>query len=381
MGLVLNEDQLMLKEAAESFCRENIPLSVLRRLRDSNDELGYDPQLWRRLVELGWAGMTIPEQYGGFEFGYTGLGIVLQASGRCLLNSPLISTVLLCATAIKLGGNEVQKQKMLPAIVAGEAVLALAIDEGFHHAPARVETQASTADEQDGFIVSGTKVMVLDGHIASAFVVSARSSGAATDESGISLFLIDAHTPGIKVERTRMVDGRNCARVVFDHVKVRQDALLGEAGQGFPILEQVLDVGRIGLAAEMLGSIEEVFERVIEFLKQREQFGVPIGAFQALQHRAADMYCEIELCRSVVLAALDALDNDPGKVPQCASLAKAKLSETFFTVSNEGVQMHGGIGMTDEFDIGFFLKRARVAQQFLGDELFHRDRYARLNAF
>jgi acyl-CoA dehydrogenase len=178
-----------------------------------------------------------------------------------------------------------------------------------------------------------------------------------------------------------MVDCRNAATIVLDNVQVTSNALIGRLGQGYSVLEQVFDVGRIGLAAEMLGSIQEVFERIVDYLKQREQFGVPIGAFQALQHRAAVMYCEIELCKSAVLAALDALDNDPSAVPELASLAKAKCSEVFFTVSNEGVQMHGGIGMTDEFDIGFFLKRARVAQQFLGDQVFHRDRYASLRGF
>ena len=379
MSLVLNEDQRMLKEAALGFCRENVPLGVLRGLRDSDDPLGYDQQIWRQIVELGWTGMTIPEAYGGFEFGYRGLGIVLEASGRSLLNSPLISTVLLSATAINLGGSEEQKQAHLPAVVSGEKVLALAIDEMPHHNPAAVQTSA--AADGDGFVLSGRKVMVLDGHIASSLIVSARTSGSTADDKGISLFVVDAGTDGVAVARNHMVDGRNAATVTLDNVRVAAYALLGELDQGYPLLEQVLDVGRIGLAAEMLGSMQEVFERIIEYFKQREQFGVPIGAFQALQHRAAEMYCEIELCKSVVLDALSALDSEPDRVPQLASLAKAKCSEVFFTVSNEGVQMHGGIGMTDEFDIGFFLKRARVVQQLLGDQVYHRNRYASLKNF
>lgn len=379
MALVLDEDQQMLREAARSFCRENVPVSVMRRLRDSRDPLGYDEDIWRRIVALGWTGMTVPQAYGGFEFGYTGLGIVLEESGRCLLNSPLISTVLLAGTAVSQGGNEDQKQRYLPGIVAGERVMALAIDERPHHDPSRVATRATR--QADAYLLSGRKVMVLDGHIASAFVVSARTAGNDGDTNGISLFLVDAGMPGIKVIRTSMVDGRNGATVSFDQVQVGAHALLGERDHGYPILERVLDAGRIGVAAEMLGSAQEVFDRTIEYLKQREQFGVQIGAFQALQHRAAEMYCELELGRSLVLAALQALDRQPERVPVLASMVKAKLSEVFFRISNEGIQMHGGIGMTDEFDIGFFLKRARVAQQFLGDQLFHRDRYARLAGF
>jgi len=379
MSLVLNEDQRMLKEAALGFCRENVPLSVLRDLRDSNDPLGYDQEIWRQIVELGWAGMTIPEAYGGFEFGYSGLGIVLESSGRSLLNSPLISTVLLSATAINLGGSEQQKQAYLPGVVSGEKVLALAIDEKPHHNPLDVETSAIL--EGGDFVLHGRKVMVLDGHIADCLVISARTSGFTIDENGISLFLVDAAADGITVERNHMVDGRNAATVTLSNVRIGAGSLLGNLDRGFQLLERVLDVGRIGLAAEMLGGMQEIFERIIEYFKQREQFGVPIGAFQALQHRTADMYCEIELCKSTVRAGLDALDNESDQVPLLASLAKAKCSEVFFKVSNEGVQMHGGIGMTDEFDIGFFLKRARVAQQLLGDQVFHRSRYASLKGF
>ena len=260
-----------------------------------------------------------------------------------------------------------------------ENILALAIDENPHHNPCNVKTAAEV--DGGGYLLSGKKLMVLDGHIASQFIVTARTSGPEESKDGISLFIVDSGSPGITIHRTNMVDCRNSAIVNFDKVKIDGECLLGELDKGYPILEQVLDVGRIGVAAEMLGSIQEVFDQVIDYLKNREQFGVPIGAFQGLQHRAAEMYCEIELCKSVIMAALDALDNNKGKVPELASVAKAKLSEVFYTVSNEGVQMHGGIGMTDEFDIGFFLKRARVAQHMLGDAVFHRDRYATIKQF
>jgi alkylation response protein AidB-like acyl-CoA dehydrogenase len=225
---------------------------------------------------------------------------------------------------------------------------------------------------------------VLDGHVADKLIVVTRTAGETDNQNGITLFLVDSDSPGLEVKRTLMVDNRNSAQVHFDNVKVPSDAMLGEEGKGFIALDRVLDIARIGIAAEMLGSIQEVFDRIIDYLKQREQFGVLIGSFQGLQHRAATMYSEIELCKSTVRAALAALDNpdlDRIEIAELASIAKAKLSEVYFLISNEGVQMHGGIGMTDEFDIGFFIKRARVAQQFLGDATFHRDRYATLKKF
>ena len=379
MTLVLTDEQRLLQESARTFCRENIPLSVLRRLRDNRDPLGYDAELWKQVVALGWTGMIIPETYGGFDFGYTGLGLVLEETGRCLFSSPLISTVLLSATALKLGADEAQKQEFLPAIANGETIMTLAADERPHHAPLDVKT--SVAPDGEGFVLNGSKVMVLDGHIADWLIVSARGSGGQTDKEGVSLFLVNAGDEGITIEQLEMVDSRNAATITLDNVRVSADQLLGTAGQGYALLERILDAGRIGLASEMLGSMKEVFSRTMEYLKQRKQFGVPVGAFQGLQHRAAAMYCEIELCQSAVLAALQALDEESEDVPLLASLAKAKCSEVFETVSNEGIQMHGGIGMTDEFDIGFFLKRARVAQQFLGDKNYHRDRYATIKGY
>ena len=382
MTLVLTEDQQLLKDAAKSFCQQNAPISVLRRLRDEDHPRGYDEDVWKQMLELGWTGMAVPEAYGGFEFGYSGLGIVLEETGRTLVSSPLISSTLLSTSLVNVAGSEDQKSALLPALVSGELIMALALDEHGQHQPQRIATAATATD--GGFKLSGQKTFVLDGHVADKLIVVARTSGQEGGEQGISLFIVDAGAPGVEITRTKMVDSRNSAKVVLIDVSVSSDSVLGELDQGFAALDRVLDIARIGLAAEMLGSIEEVFSSILEYLKQREQFGVLIGSFQALQHRAAEMYSEIELCRSVVRAAVNALDNadlSTEEIARYASLAKAKLSEVFELVSNEGVQMHGGIGMTDEFDIGFYLKRARVAQAFLGDARFHRDRYATLNHF
>lgn len=382
MSLVLSEDQQLLKDSAKAFVDQNAPVSVLRGLRDSKDVQGYDQNLWRQMLELGWAGMAIPEAYGGFEFGYGGLGVVLEESGRTLVSSPLIATVLLGASAINELGSDAQKSEFLPQVVSGELLLALAIDEKPHHRPCRIETSAGKSGE--GYVLNGCKTFVLDGHIANKLVVVARTAGAIDDEAGLSVFLVDAAAEGVSINRSWMVDSRNSAMLSLNDVKVGADALLGAEGGAYSSLTRVLDIGRIGVAAEMLGSMQQAFEITLDYLKQREQFGVLIGSFQGLQHRAAEMYSEIELCKSTVraaLAALDDADKTDADIAEFASIAKAKLSEVATLVSNEAVQMHGGIGMTDEYDIGFYMKRARVAAAFLGDALFHRERYASLNGF
>ncbi|MDA8928320.1 acyl-CoA dehydrogenase family protein [Gammaproteobacteria bacterium] len=382
MSLVLSEDQQLLKDSAKAFVDQNAPVSVLRGLRDSKDAQGYDQNLWRQMLELGWAGMAIPEAYGGFEFGYGGLGVVLEESGRTLVSSPLIATVLLGASAINELGSDAQKSEFLPQVVSGELLLALAIDEKPHHRPCRIETSAVKSGE--GYVLNGCKTFVLDGHIANKLVVVARTSGAIDDEAGLSVFLVDAAAEGVSINRSWMVDSRNSAMLSLNNVKVGADGLLGAEGGAYTSLTRVLDIGRIGVAAEMLGSMQQAFEITLDYLKQREQFGVLIGSFQGLQHRAAEMYSEIELCKSAVraaLAALDDADKTDADIAEFASIAKAKLSEVATLVSNEAVQMHGGIGMTDEYDIGFYMKRARVAAAFLGDALFHRERYASLNGF
>lgn len=376
MPLVLNEDQNMLKDSAKSFCADNTPISQLRRLRDEKDATGFDQETWKQMVELGWTGITVPEEFGGLGFGYMGLGVVMEECGRTLTASPLFATAVLGSSAILHGGSQEQKTELLGQVVAGELLLALALEETPHHNP---YGSATTAEKSgDGYKVSGSKKFVLDGHVADKLVVVARTSGAAGDRDGLTLVLVDREAAGVSVTRTVMADSRNAANIEFDGA---EGALLGEEGKGADILDKVLDAGRILLAAEMLGSIQECFERTVEYLKTREQFGVPIGSFQALKHRAAEMFCEVELSKSVVLEALSALDEDSDQVAELASLAKARLNDTYNLVSSEGIQMHGGIGMTDEYEIGFFIKRSRVCEHTLGNSAFHRDRYGVLQGY
>jgi len=379
MALVLTEEQQLLRDTATQFFQERVPVANLRKLRDTKDPAGFDRGVWKEMADLGFAGILISEKYGGTDFGPVGLGLVLEQAGRTLAASPLVSTVLLCGSAVQLAGSATQRQDILSAIAAGEQIMALALEESAHHNPTRIATRATP--EGATYRINGRKTFVLDGHVADRLIVAARTSGKDDDRSGITLFLVDAKAKGVSIARTQMVDSRNAANIAFDNVGVSADDVLGSIDGGNDVLDQVLDIARIGLSAEMLGLVQAVFDQTVAYLKERKQFGVPIGSFQALKHRAADMFAEIELCRSVVLDALSALEARRNDIPQAASLAKARLSDTARLVTNEGLQMHGGMGMTDQFDVGLYMKRARVAAATFGDGNFHRDRYAALEGF
>lgn len=379
MPITLNEEQRHLRETARGFLLEKAPVAALRALRDDRDPLGYSRELWAEMVRLGWAGIVIPEEFGGLEFGFAGLGAVMQEAGRTLTASPLFATCVLGASAVLLAGNQQQKEDMLPRVAAGELCLALGLEESHRHDPLGVQLRAER--HENGYRLNGCKQFVLDGHSADRIIVVARSSGEAGSAQGISLFLVDAGTSGVSRRRTHMMDSRNAARIEFHDVDVPATALLGAEGEAWPILEQVLDRGRAAIAAEMYGTAQECFERTLDYLKQRQQFGAPIGSFQALQHRASLMFIELELLQSVILDACSKVDEASPLLSMVASLAKARANDAIELIGNEAIQMHGGIGITDQLDIGLFVKRARVAMQILGDVRYHRARYATLRGF
>jgi alkylation response protein AidB-like acyl-CoA dehydrogenase len=379
--LVLTEDQELLAKTAADFVAERSPLARVRELRDARDEGGFSRALWKEMAELGWVGIPFPEDVGGAGMGMAELAVVLEELGRKLAPEPFLSSVLLGGQALLLGGSEAQKAAWLPALVAGDRRLALAQQErGSRFDLERVATRAEPGPG-GGVTLRGEKIAVLDGAGADGYVVVARTAGEDDDPRGLSLFLVPAGAPGLSVERQWRVDSRNAATLTLDGVAVGPDALVGERDAGLALLERVADRATAGLCAEMLGSMSEAFERTLEYLKQRQQFGVPIGSFQALKHRAAAMFIEIELCRSAVMAAARALDEGLEEAPRLVSLAKARCSDAGMLVANEAIQMHGGIGMTDEHEIGFYLKRARVAELTLGDAAWHRARWARLGGY
>lgn len=379
MALVLNEEQVMLRDSAAGFLTEKASVAHLRALRDSGNERGFSDDVWREMAQMGWAGIAIAEAFGGLGYGYTGLGLVLEQAGRNLTASPLESTVLVAATAIAELGSTAQKEQYLPAIAAGEKLVSLALQEGPHHAPQACALRAQS--EGADYVLSGEKVLVLDACAADVFVVVARTAGQPGDEQGLSVFLVDAGTAGLNVARRSLVDSRSAGALVLENVRVPAGNLLGEPGAAWAGLSRTLDIANIGLAAELLGLSTEAFERTNAYLKERKQFGRVIGTFQGLQHRAAEMFAELELARSIVLRALHAIDGGEEDLSLYASAAKAKLCEVAQRVTNEAIQMHGGIGMTDEHEIGFFIKRARVVQHLFGDYNYHLDRFAALNGF
>ena len=377
MAFVLSEEQQMLRDSATSFAAEKLPVSQLRALR--KDGKGYDQATWKEMAELGFAGVLVPEEFGGSGFGYVGLGQVLEAQGRTLAATPLLSTAMIGASALLLGGSAAQKDAWLGKIASGEAIVALAADETPHHDPAHVKLSAKKSGA--GYTLSGDKRYVVDGADADLLIVAARTSGDAGDATGITLFLVPADAKGVTRSALKTLDAHAAANISFANVEVGADAVLGAVDGGFGLLEQILDRARIGAAAEMLGAADAAFEMTSEYLKVRKQFGQLIGSFQSLQHRAAIMFTELELTRSCVAAALAALDRNANNISELASLAKARAGETLHLVSNETVQMHGGIGMTDAHDSGLYMKRARVLEGLYGGESFHRDRYARLSGY
>lgn len=380
MSLVLGEEQQLLKQSAADFVKRESPVSRVRELRDGNDPDGFSRELWGRMAELGWSAILVPEQYGGLGMGTMEMACVLEECGRNLVPEPLLSTAILGASAILLGATEEQRSELLPSIVDGSMLMALAYQErGARYDPCRVATGA--VRRSGGWALSGEKTLVLDGHTADRLIVSARTSGAGADRDGISLFLVTPDTPGVEVVRQSTMHLRNAAIVRLSGAELPASALLGEEGAGGPVLEDVIDRATVGLCAEMLGNMQATFDVTLDYLKTRKQFGVVIGTFQALKHRAAKMFIEVELSRSAVLGACDAIDSGAETWREAVSAAKARCSDTATLVGYEGIQLLGGIGMTDEHDIGFYAKRARGSELTFGDAAYHRDRFARLQGF
>tara|TARA_B100000780_G_scaffold95902_2_gene66876 strand:- start:5811 stop:6935 length:1125 start_codon:yes stop_codon:yes gene_type:complete len=374
MALVINEEQNMLKSSAKELLDLKSPISHMRELRDDNYNQ-FDVDLWKEMVEMGWTALTIPEKYNGLNFGYVGLGQVLEEMGRKLTVSPIISTVLVSTTLISLSKNEVLKRKLFDEIMNGKKLCSLAHEESSHHNPNINLSIISKNNEK--FILNGKKRFVIDGSISDYLIVSANN-----ESSGkLVLIILDSKSKGITFNNKVHMDSKNYSDISFSNVEFSKSGFLSSDDDGQKLLSKTLDISCVGLAAEMLGNIQQAFEMTMQYLKEREQFGVKIGSFQSLQHRSAIMFGEIELCKSIVLKALQAIDNDEQNLPELASLAKSKLGLTSKLVTNEAVQMHGGIGMTDDSDIGFFLKRTRVTQRTFGDSNYHLDRVAKINNY
>ncbi len=377
MPLILTEEQTMLQDAADGFLNENAPIAHLRQLRDSRDPDGVSRDLWRAFGEMGFSGVVIPEEDGGSGLGAVEAGVIAESLGRTLTPSPFMGSSVLAASVLKTAGSDVQKE-WLGKIAAGEAILSLAVDEGPKHAPAKIATRAERSG--NGFKLNGAKGFVLDGHVADALIVAALIQEDGADD-GLTLFLIDPATPGVLVERTVMVDAHNAARVTLTNVVVDADAVIGAVGAGKGPLDGALVLGRACVAASLVGAGDQAFKVTLDYLRTRQQFGKLIGEFQALQHRAAHLFTELELAKAATLAALQAIDAGRPDAEQAAGIAKAKAGRVAELAVQEAVQMHGGVGMTDAFDVGLFMKRVRVLNELMGDAGFHAERLARSQGF
>jgi alkylation response protein AidB-like acyl-CoA dehydrogenase len=380
MSLLLTEEQELIFNTAKEFVTEQSPVSRFRALRDEGSADGFSRPLWKEMAELGWLGIPFAEAQGGADMGYAELVLVQEALGRNLAPEPMLSCVALAGSILDSVGTDAQKEAWLAEMIKGEKILTLGYQEpGSRYELTRVATTAERAGE--GWLLNGRKMQVLDGHVADAILVSARTSGQEQDTDGISLFLVPADAKGLTVERQTRVDTRNAALVSLDGVEVSADALVGTVDAGAEILEASIDRATVALCAEMLGGMSEVFDSTLQYMKERKQFGVLIGTFQALKHRMAKLYMEIELSRSTVMAAARAIDAGDENAAQLVSLAKARCSDTYVLATNEGVQIYGGVGMTDEYDLGFYMKRARASELTFGDAAHHRDRWAALSGY
>jgi alkylation response protein AidB-like acyl-CoA dehydrogenase len=373
MALILTEEQTMLRDSARSFLADNAPVLQLRSLRDRRDETGFSRALWTQFAEMGFTGVLVPEAHGGLGLGLVEAAVVMEEIGRHLSVSPFLASSVVAVTAIGHAGTAAQQAEWLPAIASGECIATLAVDEHGKHCPQGIALKATKSG--DGYRLDGHKTFVLDGQAADLLIVAARTGG------GISLFTVRRDTPGLTIESVVAVDAHRTARLTFNGVTVPARAVLGALDGGAAALEIALDAGRAAAAAELVGIAGETFDRTIAYLKERRQFDKVIGEFQGLQHRAAMLYCDIELARSAVAKALESLDADPVKAATAVSVAKARAGKSATLAVQEGVQMHGGMGMTDQFEIGFFMKRARVLQELFGDTNFHADRMARARGY
>ena len=374
---LLTDDQKMLQETAASFLAEQGGIAKqLRHWRGIGCDDGFGHDLWKQFAELGLTGIGIPESHGGMGLGATEAALVLEEIGRNLTPSPFLATAVVAARVIE---GTAHADRWYPAILSGEAVLAVAIDEGPRHAPE--QTALETARQGNGFVLNGAKQFVVQGASANMIITAARTSGSAGEENGLTLFAVPRDATGLEVENVALVDSSKAARLRFDKVELDADAVIGEVDAGWQPLSRALAAGNAGAAAELVGVAAGASAMTLDYLRQRKQFGKLIGEFQALQHRAAHLYAEIEIARAATLKAAQLLDSDDSQAELYVSVAKAKAAEVASLAVREGVQMHGGIGMTDEHDIGLFMKRQTVLGELFGDVFYHRDRVARLSGY
>ncbi len=373
MNFDLSEEQEMIVDAVQKFVANDSPVERFRKLREH--ETGWEKSVWKAMGEYGWLGVEVPEELGGYGGTFVDVALILEQLGRGLVPEPYIASVVLAGGLLTKLGTDAQQEATLAPMIAGDTSLALAYSERQSRYDL-ADCRTTAKKDGDGWVLDGTKVWVLNGHAADQVIVAARTSGGPTDAQGISLFIVDGEAEGLRRVSVPGMDGQKSGLLELSGVKVGADRLLGAEGEAFDALEWAVDRGAAAACAEAQGELSELFERTVAYLKQREQFGVPIGTFQALQHRAADMYAEVELCKSVGLLAAIQADSDDAELRKSeVSAAKRQLTHGGWFVQENAIQLFGGIGVTDEQDEGLFFKRVRVLQGLFGDADFHVGRF------
>ena len=378
MPLYLNDDQQMLHDSAADFMKGEGDVAHFRKFRDMKCKDGFSHDLWKKFAEMGFTGIMIAEEEGGMGLGHIEAGVVLEQIGRNLTPSPFLTTAVAGVEALNAGGKAL-RDKYFPGILSGDSVLALAIDEGAKHRPDQISMSATR--EGNGFKLDGKKQFVVQGGSADTLIVAARTSGSAGDDKGLTLFAVDTDAAGLSRDSVRLVDSAMAAHIEFDGVLVDADAVIGEVDDGDAVLKRLLNAGRAGSAAEILGVGAGSMDITVDYIKGRKQFDKIIATFQALQHRISHLYSEMEIARAAVLKAQQMLDEGSSKAELMVSVAKAKAGKATALSVREGVQMHGGVGMTDEYDIGLYMKRDRALQEFMGDVNYHSNLVAEMHGY
>jgi alkylation response protein AidB-like acyl-CoA dehydrogenase len=376
MDFGFSEEQEMLRSSARDFLAKESPMTYVRRMME--DDRGYSDDQWNKMAELGWMGLILPEQYGGSGLDFVDMIVVLEEMGRVVLPGPFFSTVILGGVALLEGGSDAQKKDLLPRLAAGKLRLTLAqLEPNARWDADGIQLEAKK--DGAGWKLNGTKLFVPDAHTADLLIVAARTTPGSKGADGISLFLVDAKAPGVSTTLLKTMDQtRKLCEVGFKDVVVGADRMLGGAGQGWKLLDRVIDRGKVGICAEMCGGAQRVLEMSVEYAKVREQFGKPIGSFQAIQHKCANMLVEVESSKSATYYAAWAVANDVAEAPLAAAMAKAYTSDAYRHTAGEGIQIHGGIGFTWEHDMHIYFKRAKSSEVTFGDATWNRELVAQL---
>ena len=376
MDLSFSEEQLLIKESVEKFIEKDYDFETRNKLSETEER--FSRENWKQFAELGWLGVTLPEEFGGFSGGPTETMLMMEAFGAGMLLEPYISSVVMSGNLINIGASSAQKKALLPPLIEGDLLLVTAFAETQpQYNPVSVSVQAQK--QGDNYVINGEKVVILDAPSADKLIVSARTSGKTTDPSGISLFLVDANAAGVELTSYNTMDGGRAANINFNNVSVSASDLLGTEGEGHDVLSRAIELTTAALCAHAVGMMRSAYEATLEYIKTREQFGVPIGKFQVLQHRMVDMYMNIEQARSMVyMVSIDVTSDDALTRQKAVSGAKAYVGKCARLVAQDSVQIHGGVGMTEELDVGHYFRNLTLFCNTLGSTDFHLKRYAEL---